>query len=320
MVRRIAVPLTILCFTLHSAAQLQTKTVVLTWGNDTQVQLFENPDGSFPANPPPSELLSGGLTGTLDNTEPAFGAPANNYLVTNFRLQSNSFSVSLNSQACGGTLITGSSDVGVGTFLEIAEKLPTGPELFTSIESNSVPACNGEDTAIVVYKGVQYLGAILFEAKPFTGTLTAPSQLANATGKIVFGKGEAQIQGTLTVEFAIGPTTNLGISPPPVGVGSPANNNTNAFSQEPINTGNGNYYYGHADFAIPGRGLPLLFQRNYNAIDNYAGPLGANWSHEYNVILSESLAGTVSIRWGDGHGETYTLTNGMYVPQVGVYN
>ena len=74
-------------------------------------------------------------------------------------------------------------------------------------------------------------------------------------------------------------------------------------SFEPVSTGNGNYYYQHTDFAIPGRGMPLVFQRSYNALDNYAGSLGADWTHNYNIILIQTSSGAV-IKWGDGHGET----------------
>jgi len=107
---------------------------------------------------------------------------------------------------------------------------------------------------------------------------------------------------------------------PPKDGGSPANNPTSGYSPEPVNTGNGDYYYEHADFTIPARGTPLVFQRYYNSIDSFAGPLGANWNHGYDVLLGQTAAGVATIRWGDGHGETYTLTNGTYVPQVGVFN
>lgn len=122
--------------------------------------------------------------------------------------------------------------------------------------------------------------------------------------------------------------------PPPNGLGGAIGGNagsTSAFSSpnntsvqipyaEPISTGNGNYYYQHTDLAMPGRGLPLTFQRNYNALDNYAGPLGANWTHSLNIILTQTAAGVANIRWGDGHGETFTLTGATYVPQVGVFS
>jgi RHS repeat-associated protein len=95
---------------------------------------------------------------------------------------------------------------------------------------------------------------------------------------------------------------------------------TQGKANEPISTGNGNYYYQHTDFMIPGRGMPLVFQRSYNVLDNYAGQLGANWTHSYNIVLSQPVSGTAVIKWGDGHGETFTLSGGIYLPQPGVFN
>jgi RHS repeat-associated protein len=88
---------------------------------------------------------------------------------------------------------------------------------------------------------------------------------------------------------------------------------------DPISTGNGNYFYQHTDFMIPGRGMPLVFQRSYNSLDNYVGPLGTNWTHAYNIFLIGTATGIV-IKWGDGHGESFTLSGGGYVPQPGVFN
>jgi RHS repeat-associated protein len=106
----------------------------------------------------------------------------------------------------------------------------------------------------------------------------------------------------------------------PSGIG-PAGGTVNpqGTSGEPISTGSGNYYYQHIDFAIPGRGLPLVFQRSYNTLDNYSGPLGVRWTHTYNIFLTPTANGA-EIEWGDGHGETYMLSGGSYVPQPGVFN
>ncbi len=108
------------------------------------------------------------------------------------------------------------------------------------------------------------------------------------------------------------------IAPPIIGAtGGPTNQQLPV--SEPISTGNGNYYYQPTDFVIPGRGMPLVFQRTYNALDNYSGPLGANWTHSFNIILSVTTTGAV-IKWGDGHGETFTLSGGNYISQPGVFN
>jgi len=103
----------------------------------------------------------------------------------------------------------------------------------------------------------------------------------------------------------IAPASFSLFTPPPRGTG----NDPGAacvFTSEPINTGNGDYFYQHADFVIPGRGVPLVFQRSYNTLDNYAGPLGTNWTHSYNILLERTASGVI-IKWGDGHGETFTV-------------
>jgi RHS repeat-associated protein len=108
---------------------------------------------------------------------------------------------------------------------------------------------------------------------------------------------------------------------PPSSLGQPSPNiNPQAVIAEPISTGNGNYFYQHTDFIVPGLGLPLTFTRTYNARDSYSGPLGANWTHNYNVILRQSSDGGVSIRWGDGHSEAFSLSSGIYFPQPGVFS
>ncbi len=37
-------------------------------------------------------------------------------------------------------------------------------------------------------------------------------------------------------------------------------------------------------------------------------------------MLSQTAAGVATVRGGDGHGETYNLSGGVYDPQAGVYN
>ena len=129
-------------------------------------------------------------------------------------------------------------------------------------------------------------------------------------------------QDSWVLQLATQPSTILG---PPAGTpsssptGSGDNLGTQAPAAEPISTGNGNYFYSHTDLTIPGRGMPLVFQRAYNTLDSYAGPLGANWTHTYNISLSVTTSGA-AVKWGDGHTETYTLSSGVYVPQPAVFN
>lgn len=105
----------------------------------------------------------------------------------------------------------------------------------------------------------------------------------------------------------------------PPGLGAPGSNNRQGTVAEPVSTGNGNYFYQHADFSIPGRGLQLVFQRSYNSQDNSSGPLGANWTHSYNVLLTSNSNGAI-IKWADGHYDVYTLNGSVYVPPPGVFN
>jgi RHS repeat-associated protein len=144
-----------------------------------------------------------------------------------------------------------------------------------------------------------------------TGTTTDPS------GVIDVGGGGMD---ALTSSFSFGGASVIPQPPPPPTGNGPAQSSTSqqASIAEPVSTGSGNYSYAHTDFSIPTRGTPLIFQRFYNSIDNFAGPLGANWNHGYDILLGQTAAGVATIRWGDGHGETYTLTSGVYVPQAGV--
>jgi RHS repeat-associated protein len=111
----------------------------------------------------------------------------------------------------------------------------------------------------------------------------------------------------------------VGAPPPPGGIAPPGSTNPQQTVSEPISTGNGNYYYSHTDLTIPGRGMPLVFQRSYNSLDQYAGPFGVNWTHSYNVLFIFTPTGA-AVRWGDGHGEAYTLSGGSYVAQPGVFS
>jgi len=104
----------------------------------------------------------------------------------------------------------------------------------------------------------------------------------------------------------------------PAGMGNDPTT-VSAYTSEPINTGNGNYFYQHADLLIPGRGIGVAFQRSYNSLDNYSGPLGTNWTHTYNTF-AQITASEAIVKWGDGHGETYTLSGTSYTPPPGVFS
>jgi RHS repeat-associated protein len=85
-------------------------------------------------------------------------------------------------------------------------------------------------------------------------------------------------------------------------LGAPGSStNPTASFAEPVNTATGNYYTAHRDLAVRGREPSFNFTRYYNTFDNYSGPLGAGWTHSYNIVLTEdSTAGNVTIKQGDG--------------------
>jgi RHS repeat-associated protein len=92
-------------------------------------------------------------------------------------------------------------------------------------------------------------------------------------------------------------------------------------SKDPVNTSTGNYVYNKKDIEIPGNGLSLTFQRNYNSQDAVDGPLGFGWDHTYNSTLAINVDSTVTVRWGDGKIQTWTPNgSGGYTPQYGVFD
>ncbi len=62
------------------------------------------------------------------------------------------------------------------------------------------------------------------------------------------------------------------------------------------------------DVFIPGRGLSLDFSRHYSSAGNSSsGPLGAGWTHSYNVRLVQSC-GVFTVVGGEGSGNSFDTT------------
>ncbi|MDP3391772.1 MAG: RHS repeat-associated core domain-containing protein [Methylococcaceae bacterium] len=86
---------------------------------------------------------------------------------------------------------------------------------------------------------------------------------------------------------------------------------------DPVNLATGNLYHSERDISVPGRGLPLVFDRNYNSRNAKDGPLGYGWTHSFNHKLNfyGVEAGTVKIGWQDGSGsERFFKLTGTSVP------
>jgi len=107
-------------------------------------------------------------------------------------------------------------------------------------------------------------------------------------------------------------------SPQTVSLGLKSNS---SYVAEPVNIALGNYIFQHTDLKMPGRGLSFEFKRTYNSADTYSGPLGAGWTHSYNVLATEKLVdGTEDqafVKWGDGHEAFHTYSDGSYVSDYG---
>jgi len=82
-----------------------------------------------------------------------------------------------------------------------------------------------------------------------------------------------------------------------------------ASTSEPINTATGNYYTSRSDLVVPSKGLAFNFNRFYNSLDSYIGPLGAGWTHSFNVFLTVNAA-NANVKEADGHQVTFTPTGG----------
>lgn len=190
-----------------ASAQTQAQTIVLTLGDDAQIQVGAEPDGSRPSQP--AEPVSGGLTASLVGGFTGF----DQFLATDFRLQSKSLTISINPTPCGGP--------NTGTFIDVQEHAPVSPLLFTN--EFTTPSCIvPNDTAVVSYNGQSYTGIVSFEAS-FTGTVDNPQNLANLDVFVTFGKGNAEITGSLMVDLSddTAPVVKLRQGILPIGDGSP---------------------------------------------------------------------------------------------------
>ena len=181
--------------------------------------------------------------------------------------------------------------------------------LFSGIRPPSAPV----DDITWLWDGTNWTDASPAASPSARGGAAAAYDSAHGQFALFGGVDSSQF---FTETWVFGAPASTSCPPPILSFAAPSNG---VLRGEPVNTATGNYYYQHTDLMIPGRGMPLVFQRNYNALDTYSGPLGANWTHSYNVAMTTTTTSAI-IKWGDGHGETFTLSGGTYVPQPGVFS
>lgn len=76
-------------------------------------------------------------------------------------------------------------------------------------------------------------------------------------------------------------------------------------SADPVDTATGEFSEHYSDLSIPGRGIPLNFERTYGSgADQVKGPLGYGWTFSYGMSLSASEKGSTA---------TVTQENGSQV-------
>ncbi len=85
----------------------------------------------------------------------------------------------------------------------------------------------------------------------------------------------------------------------------------------------GNYFRGHTDLSIPGKGLPLRFTRCYSAQSKtgglgVTGPLGNKWSHNWQASIKEFDLGNHAImRLPGGATLVWRKFGGSFLPPPG---
>jgi len=188
-----------------------------------------------------------------------------------------------------------------------------------NIAAFSVSGANFQSSSILSFSnpGITVTSYFQRTSNQITATISSSSTARPGRADVIVTNLDGQ------ASTLIGAVTVIGVSPSAQGsLGAQGQSGTQLqqTSSEPVATGSGNYYFQHTDLIVPGRGKPLLFQRTYNTLDSYAGPLGLNWTHSYNIFLTVSQVGTVVIKWADGHYETFTWNGSMYLAQPGVYS
>lgn len=74
-----------------------------------------------------------------------------------------------------------------------------------------------------------------------------------------------------------------------------------------VNLHDGHLAHSTQDVGIPGRGLSLDFTRTYGSVGNSSdGPIGAGWTHSYNVRIIHDACGWFVVKGGEGTGNAFT--------------
>ena len=86
-------------------------------------------------------------------------------------------------------------------------------------------------------------------------------------------------------------------------------------TQQPVSDATGDFFHTFTDISIPGRGLPLNFQRTYNSLSaSQNGPFGYGWTSSYGSSLTVDGSGNVTIAQENGSTVNFANSGGVYTP------
>jgi RHS repeat-associated protein len=216
-------------------------------------------------------------------------------------------------------IFAGSCVLTAGSFTFLYNYATQAFELFPVPAGFNVGAVN--DSGIVL--ATNYQSSFLLSSST---AILAEVTLPGATNIVLYGLNDSGAMVGTYQDTATGLSHGVLIatSQPTASIrrellgGPGSTTNPTASIAEPINTATGNFYSSQTDLAIKGLGLPLVFNRYYNSLDQTSGPLGIGWTHSYNLSLSaNSATGLVTIRQQDGSAVTFQSgANGTFVPMT----
>ncbi|HEU5371377.1 MAG TPA: RHS repeat-associated core domain-containing protein [Gaiellaceae bacterium] len=129
------------------------------------------------------------------------------------------------------------------------------------------------------------------------GVVTFTSGLA--PGASAYFSLEEALTGAMIVTG--GPSVSEQGGPP-----NPAEKRVTASAGCPVNCATGVFWHQWDDLRVPGRGVPLDFQRTYSSQQAAAdGPLGFGWTDSYNMSLSFDQASNATVHQEDGSTVTF---------------
>jgi hypothetical protein len=79
-----------------------------------------------------------------------------------------------------------------------------------------------------------------------------------------------------------------------------------ADSPDPVDLASGDFVHSNTDLVIRGKGVPLEFTRYYHSKSTYRGPLGAAWTHNYDMFL-RFRGSTIDVQYPEGHGRIQSV-------------